>query len=159
MSSKVLTLAAVTAVAAAATVPALTAAHGQAGRGITVREKLRSVHFIHEKRATKGDRLATGDRVLTRQGLFDSHDKPMGTLFTNCTNVGRPAQVFAATLQCTASYRFADGQLVAIGVIRFGAPGGSAPLVGSGAYRGVTGEVTSAKPGKGYDVDVLHLDG
>jgi hypothetical protein len=33
-----------------------------------------------------------------------------------------------------------------------------APLVGSGAYRGVRGEVTSGKPGKGYDVDVLRLD-
>jgi hypothetical protein len=28
-----------------------------------------------------------------------------------------PARVFAATLQCTASYRFADGQLVATGVL------------------------------------------
>jgi hypothetical protein len=44
-------------------------------------------------------------------------------------------------------------------VIRFGAPGAAAPLAGSGAYRGVRGEVTSGKPGKGYDVDVLHLDG
>jgi hypothetical protein len=32
-------------------------------------------------------------------------------------------RAFSATLQCTASYRFADGQLVATGVIRFGAPG------------------------------------
>jgi hypothetical protein len=39
-----------------------------------------------------------------------------------------PARVFAATLQCTASYRFADGQLVATGALHLG-------------------EVTSGKPG------------
>jgi hypothetical protein len=66
------------------------------------------------------------------------------------------ARVFAATLQCVASYLFADGQVVLTGVLHVGT---SAPVVGgSGAYRGARGEVTTAKPVNGYDVDVLHLD-
>ena len=122
-------------------------------------EKVRSIHFVHQTRTKTDDRLATGDRVLTRQRLFDEANKAIGTLFTDCVNVGAAARVVSATLQCTASYQLAGGELVAMGVIRFGAPGASAPLAGSGAYRGVRGEVTSGKPEKGPDVDILHLDG
>jgi hypothetical protein len=143
----------------AVAVPAITAAQSTGARDITVREKVQSITFVHQKRTTKGDHLATGDRVLTRQQLFDAGSKRVGSLYTDCVNVGRPARVFAATVQCVASYRFADGQLVATGVLRLGAPGASAPLTGSGSYRGVRGEVTSAPPAQGFDVDVLHLDG
>jgi len=145
--------------AGAVAVPALTEAQPTGPRDITVRERVQSIHFVHQKHTAKDDRLATGDRVLTRQRLFDTSDKPIGSLFTDCVNVGRAAGVFAATLQCTASYRFADGQVVASGLFHVGTSGGPAPIVGgSGAYRGAGGDVSSGKPGKGYDVDVLHFE-
>jgi hypothetical protein len=152
-------LAAVAVAAGAIAVPALTSAQSSGGRDITVREKVQSIRFVHQKPTKTDDRLATGDHVLTRQRLFDEGNKAIGTLFTDCVNVGGPAPIFSATLQCTASYRFADGQLVATGLFAVGQVGASTPLVGSGAYQGLQGEVTSGKPGKGFDVDVLHLDG
>jgi len=159
MNRKVLPAIALLAAGAVA-VPALTQAQPAGPRDITVRERVQSINFVHQKRAKKDDRLATGDRVLTRQRLFDTSDKSIGTLYTDCVNVGRAAAVFAATLQCSATYSFADGQLTASGLFHVGTSGGPAPIVGgSGAYRGTGGDVTSGRPGKGYDVDVLHLDG
>src|SRR4051812_19176577 len=102
-----------TAAAAAATavsVPALTSAQSSGGRDITVRDKVHAAKFVHQKRSTRGDRLAMGDRVITQQALFDESNRGVGTLLTDCVNVGRQAQVFKATLQCTSIYRFADGQ-------------------------------------------------
>ena len=138
------------AAAAVAAVPAITTAQSiGGGRDVTVREKARSILFVHQQRSTRGDHMATGDRVLTRQALFDASGKSIGTLFTDCVNLGAPAKVFAATLQCTASYRFADGQLVAAGVERLGAPGTSAPIVGgSGTYRAARGEVDRHAQGR-----------
>jgi hypothetical protein len=159
MSRRVLVALALVAAGAIA-LPALTSAQSTGARDITVREKVQSIRFIHQQRSMKGDRLATGDRLLTRQHLFDDANKAIGTLFTDCVNVGAPARVFAATLQCTATYRFDDGQVVLTGLLHVGAVGTSAPIAGgSGAYRGARGEVTTGKPEKGYDVDVLHLDG
>jgi hypothetical protein len=102
-----------------------------------------------------------GDRVLTRQRLFDERDKSIGTLYTDCVNVGRPGRVFQATLLCSASYRFAGGQFATVGSIRLAdAPGTSpTPIVGSGKFRGRHGEVASTKSVKGYDsADVLRID-
>jgi hypothetical protein len=155
-----LAAAVVVGLAAAAAIPSLSTAESSGGRDVTVREKVRAVHFVRQSGATKGDRLATGDRVLTHQLLFDANDRPIGSLFTDCVNVGSAARVFGATLQCTASYRLAGGQLVATGVARLGSPRASAPLVGSGTYRGVRGEVSAGRPARGYaTVDVLHVDG
>jgi hypothetical protein len=146
--------------AVAVALPALTSAQSTGARDITVREKVQSIRFVHQSRSTKGDRLATGDRLLTRQHLFDDANKAIGTLFTDCVNLGGSARVFAATLQCTASYRFDDGQIVLTGLLHVGTAGTSAPIAGgSGAYRGARGEVTTGKPEKGYDIDVLHIDG
>jgi hypothetical protein len=92
-------------------------------REITAREKVRSVRIVHQKRTTKGERLATGDRVLTRQAIFNAGGKASGTLFTDCANVGKTAAVFKATLQCTLTYRFGDGQIVSAGVVRLGSSG------------------------------------
>ena len=159
MSRKALPALAIVAAGAVA-LPALASAQSSGARDTTVREKVQSIRFVHQQRSTKGDRLATGDRLLTRQHLFDDANHAIGTLFTDCVNVGAAARVFAATLQCTATYRFADGQLVLTGVLHVGTAGTSAPIVGgSGAYRGARGEVTTGKPEKGYDIDVLHLDG
>ncbi len=154
-------LAALAALAAGAAIPALTGAQAPGGREITVRDKVRSVEFIHAKASTKGDRLATGDRVLTRQALFDTGNKPIGTLFTDCANLGPRAQVFKATLQCTVTYRFRDGQVVVAGLVSLAKPGARTPIVGgTGAYRLARGDVGNGAPVKGYDsVDVLRLAG
>jgi hypothetical protein len=108
------------------------------------------------RRRRPGPHRGTVDRRTRHQraraGAVDSPRPPEA--------VGHAARVFAATLQCAASYRFADGQLAATDVLHLGAPGDAASIVGgSGAYRAAGGEVTSGKPGKGYDVDVLQLDG
>jgi len=154
----------VAALAAAAAVPALTGAQGSDARELTVREKVQAVTFVHTnpKASPRSDRLAPGDRVLTRQALSAENGGALGTLFTDCVNVGRGARVFTATLQCTSSYRFADGEVVAAGVVRLdaGAQAGFPITGGSGAYRGARGEITPGQPVEGYDsVDVLHLDG
>jgi len=157
---RVLTAAASSALAAAIAIPALSSAQS-GGTDIVVREKVQSVHIDHQSSRNKGDRLATGDRVQTRQGLYDESGKSIGTLFTDCVNMGKSAQIFQATMLCTVSYRLADGQLNAFGALRLSSKPStqSAPLIGSGAYRGKHGEVTSAPPVKGYDtVDVLHID-
>jgi NAD(P)-dependent dehydrogenase (short-subunit alcohol dehydrogenase family) len=62
------------------------------------------------------DKHADGD--TPRQHLFDDANKTIGTLFTDCVNVGASARVLAATLQCTATDRFHDGQIVLAGVSR-----------------------------------------
>jgi hypothetical protein len=117
---------------------------------------------VGAKHSARSDRLAPGDRVLTRQALFGRDRRARGTLFTDCTNVGRTAEVFKATLQCTSTYRFEDGEIVSAGVVRLAAgPATGFPIVGgSGAYRGARGEITAGPPVKGFDsVDVLNLDG
>jgi hypothetical protein len=116
-------------------VPAVTTAQSSSAQEIVVRERVQSLKFVHQSSKTRGDRLAMGDRVLTRQALFDAERKRVGTLYTDCVNVGGSARVFAATLLCTASYRFADGQFSTLGSIRLGAALGSSPtpIAGSGA--------------------------
>jgi hypothetical protein len=81
MSRRVLpALAVIAAGAGAVALPTLTAAQASGGREITVREKVQSIRFVHQQRATTGDRLSTGDRVLTRQRLFDDANTAIGTL-------------------------------------------------------------------------------
>jgi len=148
--------------ASAIALPALTSAQSTGAHDITVREKVTWVRFQHHKTSTLGDRMLTGDRVLTYQRLYDESAKRIGTLYTDCVNVGPAAHVYKATLLCTASYRLSQGQFATVGAIRVGGrPGASpTPIIGSGAYRGQHGEVASAPPVKGYEsVDVLHIDG
>ena len=148
--------------AGAVALPALTSAQSSGARDIVVRVKVTWVRFLHQATSTRGDRMLTGDRVLTYQRLYDESAKRIGTLYTDCVNVGSAAHVYRATLLCTASYRLTEGQFATVGAIRLGGrPGASpTPIVGSGAYRGQHGEVASAPPVKGYEsVDVLHIDG
>src|SRR2546423_14733902 len=98
--------------ASVVSIPALTSAQGSGGRDITVRDKVRAAKFVHQKQSTRGERLAMGDRVITQQALFDESNRPVGTLLTDCVNVGGKAQVFKATLECSSIYRFRDGQVV-----------------------------------------------
>src|SRR4051812_25723033 len=81
----ILFAAAAAAAAGAAAVPALTTGQGSAGRDIVVREKVLNLVFVRQSPDTNGDRMAMGDRVLTRQALFDTDDKRVGTLVTDCT--------------------------------------------------------------------------
>jgi hypothetical protein len=157
---RAISAAAAAALVALVAVPALTSA--QTGdREIQLREKVRAAKFVHNSPSTRGQRLAMGDRVITRQLVFDASDKQVGTLTTDCINVGRRAQVFKATLQCTSVYRFADGQVVAAGVVTLSDPDVRFPIVGgSGAYRGASGESVAGPPAQGYDTtEVMHLDG
>jgi hypothetical protein len=152
--------AALAALCAAALIPAVTVAQDSAGRTITVREKVKAAEFIHHGSA-RGERLAMGDRVITRQALFDTGDRPIGTLVTDCVNTGATVQVFKATLQCVSTYRFEDGQVVSAGVARLAdGPANRFPIVGgAGAYRGASGQIEAGAPVEGYQgVDVLHLD-
>jgi len=155
--------AALAALAAAFALPALGGAQTSGARDVTVRDKVRAVKFIHHARSARGERLAMGDRVITRQALFNESDHRIGTLFTDCANVGRKAQVFNATLQCTSIYRLGGGQVVSQGVVRLGSGPASVRIAivgGTGAYRSAGGEVGAGAPVRGYDtVDVLHLDG
>lgn len=155
------TAAALAALGAAAAIPGLTVANGTAGRDITVREKLKDVEFVHTGSA-RGEKLAMGDRVITRQALFDTNDRRVGTLVTDCVNTGATAEFFAARLQCLSTYRFQDGQIVSAGAVRLAdGPANQFPIVGgAGAYRGAGGQIEPGAPVPGYEsVDVLHLDG
>jgi hypothetical protein len=158
-TAKVLAAAALTAIAAGAAIPAITGANVSAGRTITVRDKVQQVQFIHQDASTPGEQLAFGDRVITRQGTFDSSDRAIGTLTTDCVNVGPAAEVFEATLQCTSIYSFKNGQIVAVGVVRLDNPSVRIAVTGgTGAYAKARGEVGAGKPVKGYDtVDVIRL--
>lgn len=147
-------------VAAALATSSLSCGQPSGTRQITVREKVRAVTFVHSTGSSRGERLATGDRVITTQALSDERGKRVGTLYADCANVGPPAEVFQAMLSCTATYRLADGDVVSEGVVRLGAgQAARAPIVGgTRAYRTARGEVTAGKPVKGYDsVDVLRV--
>jgi hypothetical protein len=125
--------------------------------------KVRGATFVQQAKATGEDMLAPGDRVLTRQALLDGAKAPLGTLTTDCVNVGaRTAPFFSATLQCTSTYGLKDGQLVAAGTVRLDKPRTVRfPIVGgSGAYRSARGEVTPGKASTPDDsIDVLHVEG
>ena len=146
-------------IAAGIVLPAISSNAQSGSRDITLREKVKSVKIDHVKSRSKGQRLSQGDRVTTRQTLFDASNKRIGTLYTDCVNLGATASLFKATLQCTATYRLGDGQIVIAGIAAL-RPGQHVPIVGgTGAYRGATGEAETAAPVKGYDtVDILHLD-
>lgn len=167
---RALATAALVALVAAVSIPVISTAETSGTRDITVREKLGALKIIDAKPRARDpfSRFSLGDRVLTRQAMFDESNRRIGTLVSDCVGVGRTAPLFKTTLQCTASYRLKDGQVVAAGAVRLGdrqsvkgRREGAVPIVGgSGAYRGASGEVTPGAPVKGYEsVDVLHLDG
>ena len=150
------------ALAGAVAIPAMSGAQTDAGRQITVRMKVTGGAQFHHGRPSSGDRLATGDSVIVRLRMASAAGARLGSAHTQCVNVGAGASGAAALLQCTQTYRFADGQVVAAGLVRFSQVDRmQIPIVGgSGAYRGATGQLTAGAPVKGFDsVDVLSLDG
>jgi hypothetical protein len=154
-------LAATAAVAcAAAVVPALSGA--QAGpHDVTVLMKVRGGHEVHQAKKPKG-KFAPGDQLIVRLAMFDTGGARLGSAYLSCVSVGKKAPAGAAAQQCTQTYEFKDGQVVASGIVRFNQIDKlSAAIVGgSGVHTGANGQVTSAPPPKGYDsADVLHLDG
>ena len=151
--------AAIAALAAVVAVPALTGAQGPVEQVVTVREKVPAVKFVHQRRTKRAETLAMGDRAITRQALYDQSNHRIGTLYTDCVNVGRKAAIFKATLECNATYRLPGGEVQAGGVVKIGAPGAQAPILGgSVAFSRVRGYVEAGQPVKGFDtVDVLHI--
>ena len=158
-TKRAMTCAALGAAALAGAIPALTAAQTTGGQDITVREQVLGLKFVRSGARPHGDRLATGDRVVSRQAMFDAAGQRTGTLFTDCVNVGTTARVFSAHMQCTATYRFSAGELVAVGETRLGPSARLAIAGGTGAYWSARGEVTTGARQGRYDVDVIHLDG
>ncbi|MEJ7798666.1 MAG: hypothetical protein WKF48_11535 [Solirubrobacteraceae bacterium] len=153
------------ALSAAIAVPTLTSAQSPQARTITVQEKVQNVAADDlPPRSKRGptDRVSLGDRLITRQSLFDTSRKRIGTLYTDCTGVGPTRSLFkGATLLCTVSYKLSDGQIVAAGAVELGDDRAEVPIVGgTGAYAGARGTVKMAKPAKGFDsADVITITG
>ncbi len=151
---------AVATITAATAIPAMTAAQATGAKEITVRMKVTS--GAQAQHGKKGETLATGDAVLIRLRMTSPTGAALGTAFAECVNVGTRAKGEQATMQCTQTYRFKDGQIVVAGVVKFSQLKGLAiPIIGgSGAYRGASGQLTDGAPVRGFDsVDVLQLDG
>lgn len=150
----------VTSASAAVALPAITGARTpDRARTITVQVKV--VDIAKDDVAPKSrSKVSLGDRLITRQSLYDANRKAVGTLYTDCSGVGPTKPVFGATLQCLATYRFGDGQIVAAGTTRL-TGGTPLPVVGgSGAYAGARGSVQLTQPARGFDsADVITIDG
>lgn len=147
--------------AAAVAIPAMTGAQPDGERTITVRMKVVNGSTVQHRKRTGSDTLATGDGLLVRLTMHSPAGARIGSAYADCVNVGPRARAIRATLQCTQTYRFADGQIVTAGVVRFSRLEGLSVAVvgGSGAYSGARGELVSGKPAKGYaSVDVLRLE-
>jgi uncharacterized protein (UPF0261 family) len=153
-------LAACAAIAGAAAIPSLGGAQPPAGSELTLKLKVVGSAPITHGRKAGGSKLPAGDGMIIRLKVFDAAGAPVGRAYTECTNVGRKAASFDATLQCTQTYDLADGQIVSAGVIRFSelADAKTAIVGGSGAYRGAKGELVAGPPAAGFDsVDVLRF--
>lgn len=138
--------------------PALTGAQTGA-RTITVQTKV--VDIAKDDIAPKSkSKVSLGDRLITRQTLYDAGKKALGTLYTDCSGAGPTKPIFGATLQCLVAYRLGDGQIVAAGTTRLTAGKPLAVVGGTGAYAGARGSVRLTQPAKGFDsADVITIDG
>lgn len=149
------------AVAAAVAVPALTTAQSPEARTITVQEKNVRVAMDDVAPKSTRNRVSLGDRLITRQSLFDAGNRATGTLYTDCTGVGPTKALFGgARLLCTITYTFADGQLTAAGVAALNGKAPVAIVGGTGAYANAHGTVQTTKPAKGYEsADIITITG
>lgn len=148
------------AASAAIALPGSTVAQTSDGtRTITVQEKV--VDIAKDDVAPKSKRkVSLGDRLITRQSLFDANKKRVGTLFTDCSGVGATKPIFDATLQCSLTYRFADGQIIAAGTTSLTGGKPISLIGGTGAYAGVRGTVQLTKPAAGFDsADLITING
>ena len=148
---------------AAAAVPALTGAQAPAPgpRDVTVLMKVQAGHEVAHAKKPKG-KMSPGDQLIVRLAMFNTSGARVGSAYLSCVGVGKKAPAAVATQQCTQTYEFKDGQIVASGIVRFNQIEKLSVAIagGSGAYKGASGDITSGKPAKGYDsVDILHLEG
>ena len=149
------------ALAGAVALPALTGAQTPTGTTITVQEKVQVVVQDDVAPKSKARRVSVGDRLVTRQSLFDADKRRIGTLYSDCTSVGPAGSFPRLLLLCKVTYRLADGQIVAMGAIRFDDADAALAIVGgTGDYAGARGTVKTAKPLPGYDsADVITISG
>ena len=161
LKSAVLVVAGTAAAASAAiAVPTLTSAQTPAPATITVNERVRTVVRDDVAPKSKAGRVSTGDRLITRQSVFDASKKRLGTLYTDCTGVGRTASFLKATLLCTLTYSLPAGQIVAAGNFKLDGSGEIPIVGGTGAYVGAGGVVKSAQPAEGFDsADTIVIGG
>ena len=148
LSARVVAVAAAV-LAVAVAIPALTSA--DSARTITVQDKVRAVKIIDVAPKSKRDKFSQGDRVLTRQAMFDTNDRRIGTLFTDCAGVGPTAPLFGGLLQCTSTWQLrrrpSGGRRHDPAAAN---PDARFPIVGgSGAYRGASGEAAAGASGEG----------
>lgn len=151
-----LVVAGVVVLSAVVAVPALTTAQAPTATTITVQEKVQTVVQDDVAPKSRRGRASVGDRLITRQSLFDAHRRRIGTLYTDCTSVGPTRPFPRLTVLCTVTYKLADGQIVAVGATRFDDENGELPIIGgTGAYAGARGTLRFAKPMRGYDTAVV----
>lgn len=152
--------AAAAALASAIAVPALTGAQAPADTTITVQEKVQTVAMDDVAPKSRKGGVSVGDRLVTRQSLFDATDKRIGTLYTDCTGVGPTKPFTGATLLCTVTFSLRDGKVVAAGVAKLDGSANVPIVGGTGAYAGARGSITSGRAAKGYDsADVIAIRG
>jgi len=152
--------AAAVALSAAIAIPALTQAQTPAATTITFQEKVQTVAMDDIAPKSKTGKVSIGDRLITRQSLFDAAKKRVGTLYTDCTGVGPTKPFSTATLLCRLAYTLSDGQIVAVGQFKLDGSGRVPIVGGTGAYAGARGSISSAKPAKGFDsADLITIGG
>ncbi|HEV2057817.1 MAG TPA: dirigent protein [Solirubrobacteraceae bacterium] len=151
----------VAALSAGIAVPALTTAQTPAATVITVQEKVQTVVQDDVPPKAKRHSVSAGDRLITRQSLFNADERRIGTLYTDCTSVSATATFPRLTLLCTVTYKLGHEQIVAVGTARFNDDASELPIVGgTGAYAGARGTIKMTKPMKGYDsADVITING
>lgn len=71
--------------------PALTTAQTPGAAVTAVQERLQTVVQDDVAPKTKRQSVSAGDRLITRQSLFDGVKRRIGTLYTVCTSDGPPA--------------------------------------------------------------------
>ncbi len=160
-ATRLVAAAAVAALSAAIAAPTLTSAQAPPATTITVQEKVQTVAQDDVAPKSRRGRVSVGDRLITRQSLFDASKQRLGTLYTDCTSVGATGTFPRLTLLCTVTYNLTAGQIVAAGTVRFDDDNAEIPIVGgSRAYTGARGTVKTAKPMQGYDsADAITING
>jgi hypothetical protein len=137
-----ISLAAVAALSVAVAIPAVGQSQSPDERTVTVTAHTASVKVVDL--APRG-RVAAGDMLVGVSRLRDSAGRRVGTSYLNC-GIAKGSRTFERALfQCTGTHRLKGGTITIAGVARLG----SAKVIriavtgGTGAYRGVTGELVN----------------
>jgi hypothetical protein len=147
------------AVAGGVALPALTSAQSPSATTMTFQEKVQSVVQDDVAPKSKSGKVSLGDRLITRQSLFDSTKQRRGTLYTDCTGIGPTKGFPNITVLCTITYSLPAGQIVASGVATFNGKGTTPIVGGTGAFAGAHGTIAMGRPAKGFDsADVITIN-